>query len=323
MLGTYLENVITDRDDDNRVRYSFFIHGTESGRLSCRFLHQLPRVDKKRTVNMRDMLVCAPGFKLVFFDYDQVEMRVLTELSGDRELNKIFCYPIKETIDVHKATAGTVLGIPYNDVSDFNRQEVGKSTNFGLAYGSEGHRLVQKCLWEDDQGKRHPITWDMLNRGMDRFKQKYSSLAEFLEMQPDIARRNGNKLTTPFGRERRMGGKLTDPIEGIRKAAEREVGNFIIQSTAVGITFRSLILIDEVIRNWVAHNLIDEGSIRLVNTVHDSGTYEVREGLVDKFIDVIKNLLPRPIPELGNRKFPCAIGVGVTSTRAEKDKISQ
>lgn len=323
MLGTYLENVTSDRDADNRVRYSFFIHGTESGRLSCRFLHQLPRVDKKRTLNMRDMLISAPGYKLVYFDYDQIEMRVLTELSGDKELGKIFCYPEKETLDVHKSTASTVLSIDYDDVSDFNRQEVGKSVNFGLAYGSEGYRLVAKCQWEDSFGKRHPITWDMLNAGMARFKSRYTSLTEFLEYQPDIARRNSNLLTTPFGRERRIGGKLADPVEGVRKAAEREIVNFVIQSTAVAITFRSLIILDGIMRDWVAKRLIQEGDIRLVNTVHDSGTYEIKEQFVPMWLDVLREVLPRKISELGDRQFPFAFGIGLTATRAEKDKIAQ
>ena len=323
MLGTYLENVVLDREDDGRVRYNFMIHGTESGRLSCRFLHQLPRVDKKRKVNMRDMLVSDSGYKLVYFDYDQIEMRVLTELSGDINLGKIFCYPQKETVDVHRKTAAIALTMDYETTSDYNRQEVGKSVNFGLAYGSEGHRLVAKCQYEDKDGNRNPITWDMLNRIMERFKAEYPSLTMFLESQPDIARRNGNKLITPFGRERRMGGKLNDPIEGVRKAAEREIVNFVIQSTAVAVTFRSLIVLDSAIRNLKKLGVIGDDDIRLINTVHDSGTYEVLEVHVPLMIDLLKQQLNRPIPELGNRQFPCAIGVGVTSTRAEKDKIAQ
>jgi DNA polymerase-1 len=56
MLGTYIENVRSDIDKDSRVRYNWMIHGTESGRLSCRFYHQLPRVDKQQALNLRDML---------------------------------------------------------------------------------------------------------------------------------------------------------------------------------------------------------------------------------------------------------------------------
>jgi DNA polymerase-1 len=327
MLGTYLENVVKDREADNRIRYGFLIHGTESGRLSNRFFHQLPRVDKQRKVNMRDMLIAGPESTLVYFDYDQIEMRVLTELSGDKELSTIFCYPEPEVLDVHTATAGTVLGIPYAKVNPFNRQNTGKMTNFGLAYGSEGHALVKKGLWEDEKGVRHPITWDMMNEGMARFREKYVSLALFLEMQPNIARRAGGILTTPFGRERRMGGKLVDAMEGVRKAAEREVGNFIIQSTAVAITFRSLILLAGILRDWVTQGLMAEGDIRLVNTVHDSGTYEVslKDGgrLLTAWTDTLKKVLVRPIPELGDRQFPCSIGVGACATIAESNKIAQ
>lgn len=69
MIGTYIDNLKEDLDSDGRIRYSWFIHGTDSGRLSCRFFHQIPRINNRLKYNLRDMFVAGPERKLIYFDY--------------------------------------------------------------------------------------------------------------------------------------------------------------------------------------------------------------------------------------------------------------
>jgi DNA polymerase I len=314
MRGTYLENVSKDIDKYDRVRYSWLIHGTESGRLSCRFYHQIPRVDSKRKYNLRDMLAAPDGKVLVYFDYNQIELRVLAILAQDLELIQLF----KDNKDVHRATASTILGWPEEEINDFNRQNCGKNVNFGLAYGSEGYRLVQTGRWEDRDGTRRSITWDMLNKGMDRFHSRFKGLSKYLSSVPDIARSNGGVYTTPFGRERRIGTKLNDKDKWTLKAAEREIVNFSIQSTAGAITCRTLNLVHNWIENW-RDNGLHPDDLFLVNTVHDSGMWEVKKDLAPWFIKQLKKAAERPIAELDNSVYPCDIGVGQHWTESEND----
>lgn len=323
IIGTYLENVKNDIDKDDRVRYNWLIHGTESGRLSAKFYHQIPRADKKRSEegksNLRDMLAAPRGRKLVYFDYSQIELRVLAILSNDKEMLRLF----KEDEDIHRATTATVLGIREEDVSEFNRQ-LGKAVNFGLAYGSEGYQLVKKGVWRDENQVEHAFTWEMLDRGMARYKSRFTGLMDYLENVPIITRNQGNIYKTPFGRERRIGVKINDPKESIRKAAEREVVNFSIQSTAGAITCRTINIIHQYLVNWRNKNLIKEDDIFLVNTVHDSGVWEIEESLVKKFETTLRRVAQRKIPELKGYEFPCDIGVGQTWSEAEensKDEI--
>jgi len=317
ILGTYLENISADVDTLNRVRYSWLIHGTESGRLSCRIYHQLPNSDKKRTAagraNLRDAFAVPLGKKLVYFDYSQVELRVLAILSEDKELLRLFA----DGIDIHTATAAVMLGLNLDQVSDKNRQ-LGKAVNFGLAYGSEGHDLIKKGEWEDRNGIVRPLTWAIFNKGMRNFRLKFPNLTSYLDMVPEYAKQNDGVFATPYGRERRMGIALLEKEEYKRKAAEREVKNFSIQSTASGITCRTINLIHTWIENWRTQG-ISESDIFLVNTVHDSAAWEVDDKYVDWFVQMIYKAATRPIKELQDYSFPCAIGIGETWSEAESD----
>jgi len=322
MLGTYLKVIEEDIDVDGRIRPSFWIPGTESGRISCRLFHQIPRVDKKRKHNIKDIFSSRDGYTLVYFDLSQVELRMIAILANDIKMLEIF-YPDgldKPNLkaDLHSETAAVILNCDVENVSEFNRQEIGKPTNFGVAYGSEGHTLVKKGRWEDAKGNIHAVTWKMLTPGMERFKENYAGLTIYLEDVPNITRAQGNIYCTPFGRERRMGGKLDDPVEGIRKAAEREIVNFTIQSPAGALTVRIIITIDQLLDGFIDGGQLEEDDIYLVNNVHDSATWEVKDRLVDWFKDTLKEIIHRPVLQLAGAVFPGDIGTGNTETEAEK-----
>jgi DNA polymerase-1 len=316
ILSTYLETALNDLDDDGRSRYSWMLHGTTSGRLSCRFLHQIPRANDQRReagqLNLRDMFIVPKGYKYVYFDYSQIELRVLALLANDENMLSMFA----NDEDIHAATAACILSCNPSEVSKFNRQ-LGKMFNFGLAYGSEGHQLVKAGEWEDDEGTRYPVTWDMVKLGKARFKQLFPALVDYLETTPDLARMNAGVLITPLGRERRLGSKLNDRQEGIRKQAEREAVNFVIQSTAGAITIRTLNAVHQIIEDFIERKLLAEEDIVLINTVHDSGAWEVREDLVEWFNGVLKETAEKEVAQLQNYSFPCDMGVGDNWTEAE------
>ena len=199
----------------------------------------------------------------------------------------------------------------------FPSHDQGKGVNFGLAYGSEGHNLVKTVTWKDENGKEHPLTWDLLNDGMISFKRRFHGMMDYLASIPDIARAQGGVYCTPFGRERRMGNKLNDKNKGIRKAAEREIVNFSIQSVAGAITIRTLNIIHDWILQWRANGLPIE-DLWLLNTVHDSGAWNVVDDKIMFFARSLEKAATRPIPELKNYEFPCDIGVGKSLTACEE-----
>jgi DNA polymerase-1 len=322
MLGTYLYKLKKEADDKGRIRFSWLIHGTRSGRLSCPLLHQLPRSDKKRSLNIKDAFIARDGHTLVYFDYQQLELHVLACNSQDQEMLRILGDPKG---DIHRATAQSILevvlpGIKIEEVSDFNRQNCGKNVAFGTIYGSEGYRLVQAGQWEDLDGKRHSITWDMLNNGMDNLKSKFTAF-DYLSRLPAKARKQNGTWTSNFGRMSRLGADLSQRNEYKRKHAERVITNFSVQSPAGGITIRTLNKVDDMLNYYAEQGKLKEEDCILVNTVHDSGVFEVKNYLNDWFIPSLKDIIERPIEEFDGYRFPANIGIGKTLSEAESNEI--
>lgn len=313
IAGTYLGRIQKNLDSDGRLRPNFLIHGTESARLSCTLFHQMPRPDPERVKNgkkvVRDLFISSEGCSIVYADYSQIELRILAVLSKDREMLRLF----REGKDIHVATAATLLDIPEDKINKHNRQ-LGKNTNFAISYGSEGYRLLQTNTWMDEKGIEHPLTPEKFERGFRSFKERFIGLSSYLESIPIITRQNGGEFVTPFGRHRRLGNKIFN--KRFRKAAEREVVNFSIQSPAAAVTFRTMNIIHNYITQWREAGL-DPEELWLLNTVHDSMAYNVRDDRVEWFSGILKNVAERPIQELDNYQFPSNIGVGKVLTLAE------
>jgi DNA polymerase-1 len=338
MLSTYMKNARADMDADGRLRYSWVQAGPVTGRLSCTFFHQIPKIDEHRVLDfpadkppvyvdlseriktgrtiMRDMFVVPKGYKYVYGDYSQVELRILAILANDAEM----LYILGGGGDLHAITTYEFLQHVWKGYTEemaksdkFNRTEVGKRVNFGLAYGSEGFALVKTGKWKDANGVEKQFTWDMLNVGMRRWKERFKGVGTFIDDTPDLVRMQGCVATNAFGRERHFGGQLTHHIDYEREKAEREAINFFIQSAAASITNRTIIEMDKMLD----HHGISEDDICLINTVHDSLAYEVADHLVDWFTQALNTIGSRVIAEFVNNTFKLDSGVGNTWTEAE------
>lgn len=325
IISTYLENAKSNVDDEDKVRHSWFPL-TVTGRLSCSFFHQIPKIDKDRIkaglLNLRDMFIADDGYVLVAADYSQVELFILAIVAQDKVMQAILADP---TRDLHAETtfeflksyiAKYTLELAKQD--KFNRTEVGKRINFGVGYGSQGHALIKTGKWRDENGVERAFNWNMLTEGLKAWKKKFHGIGDYIDNFPDIVRGRMGIATSVFGRERRIKNRLNGPDEYIRGEAEREAINFTVQSPAGSITNRTIGLIYLVVRNLIDQGIIQEGDIRLVNTVHDSVIYQVKEHLSQWFIDNI--LIPvgsRPIPELNNHRFKMDVGTGLSWASTE------
>lgn len=317
--GTYLNDATKNVDVDGRMRHGYLIHGTSTGRLSSRFLHQLPRTDQKRKeegkYNIRDMLIPLPGCKIVYADFSQIELRVPAVLSGDKEMLKVF----ESGQSVHKETAMTVLGLPLEIIEKYKpNYTLGKNINFSIIYGGEGDRIVKTNTWVDKNGVEKVLDFPKYIAGMAAFKERFHVLMTWLESIPEITRAQEGIYITPFGRERRMGAKIFDKREGLRKAAEREVTNFSIQSPAAAVTIRTLNIIHKFIKDWRKGGLNPE-DLYLLNTVHDSMAYNVKNEKAEWFAGILRQTAERNIPELNDYSFKINIGIGNSLSEAEEN----
>lgn len=134
-IRTYGDKMKTFLYEDERIRGSWWLIGTTSGRMSCSNppLQAMPSSSK-------EFFVAEKGNKLICADYSQVELRVLASISKDETLINYF----NEGVDLHTGTASLVFNKPIEEVTKEERQ-VGKSLNFGICYGITAYG-IQKNL---------------------------------------------------------------------------------------------------------------------------------------------------------------------------------
>jgi DNA polymerase-1 len=312
--GTYVDRALNEIDPDGRVRYGFNPTGTVSGRLTCTFLHQLPRSDKDDVkagrLVMRDMIDEIDDFVLYYADYSQIELRVFAQQTGEQALLDVLLDPKG---DVHRFTAAAALGIQPHQVSDFNRQAIGKPMNFGIIYGSEGASLAKLEYEDPTTGKRRLVGEDMAYALVKNYRARYPKIDQYLRDTPDLARMRGSKVLTPFGREIFIP-DLNNKEVWKRAEAERSATNVSIQSPAGAVAIRTMCFVKQVLDDLT----IGPEYVRLVCSVHDSITYGIHKSMVEWFDGVFKPIAQRPIPELGNMVFPVNTGFGHTWAEAER-----
>ncbi len=303
-------------EDGGRARIGVMIHGTVNGRVSARFLHQIPRLDMDRIKagkgNLRDMFIVDPGYSMVYGDYSQIELVILAIMANDKDMLDVF----RSGVDIHQATAAAFLECPLDEVSVFNRS-IGKNVNFGRTYGSVDGYALMKLTWRDKKGKEHPITEAMVKRGFASLDARFPAVARYFTDTVNQLSSDNGIYTTRFGRMKRMGSMMNAPNEWARKEAERQAVNGSIQSPANSVTVRCLNNVDAAIEDRIQAGLMKEEDAYLVITVHDSGAWEVNEKHLDWFVPKLQEIASQPVKELDDFQFTMKVGVGRSWSEAE------
>jgi DNA polymerase I-like protein with 3'-5' exonuclease and polymerase domains len=112
-----------------RVHADYNQIGAITGRIACRNPNMQQQPSKKLH-EWKEIFIAGEGNKIVTADYSQIELRILAQLSGDEEYIRAY----KEGTDLHKLTASKIFNKPLNQVTSDERS-VGKTINFGIAYG--------------------------------------------------------------------------------------------------------------------------------------------------------------------------------------------
>ncbi|MFA6158521.1 MAG: DNA polymerase [Candidatus Paceibacterota bacterium] len=275
LLGTYIETIPTQLDDNSRIHPTFIQTGAVTGRMATKdpSIQNIPnRTELGRKI--RNAFIAEKGWKLVAFDYSQIELRIAAFLSRDDKFIDIF----RRGEDVHAAVAAQVFGVPVESVTKDMRSQA-KTINFGVMYGM-GVTALQKNLGTDRKAAQ---------KFYNDYFEKFHGLAAYLEsVKAETAERGYTE--TFFGRRRYFDG-IKSKIPFIRAAAERMAINAPIQGTEADIVKLAMIRVDEYIREKGL-----EKDVHILMQVHDEIVLEVREGLVDKISPDIKKIMEAIIP---------------------------
>jgi len=269
-----------------RIHTSYHQAITATGRLSSSNpnLQNIPiRTAEGRRI--RHAFIAPPGRVLIAADYSQIELRIMAHLSQDKGLLDAF----RSGADVHRATAGEILGIPLDKVTAEQRRAA-KAVNFGLIYGMSAYGL----------GRQLGIDRVAAQEYVDLYFARYPGVRSFMEDTKESARAAGF-VETIFGRRLYLP-EINGSNAQLRQYAERTAINAPMQGTAADIIKRAMISVDA----WIVG---DKAPASLIMQVHDELILEVDADSVES----VSARICRLMAEAAELSVPLVVDVGCGS----------
>ena len=254
LKSTYADGLLKVIDPDGRIRTSFQMTVTATGRLSSTEPN-LQNIPARTEVGsrIRGMFVAAPGNVLVDADYSQVELRLLAHISGDETMQQAFL----SGEDFHTLTAAKVFHVAPEEVTGQMRSRA-KAVNFGIVYGISAFSLAQDIGVSVAEAKEY----------MERYFDTYRGVKHYMEQVVEKAREQGYVETIMH--RRRVLPELKSSNFNMRSFGERVALNMPIQGTAADIMKLAMVRVEQRLKR--------EGlAAKLIMQVHDELIVECPE----------------------------------------------
>ncbi len=282
LQGTYVQPLREAASkNDQRVRTSFHLAGTATGRLSSSDpnLQNIP-ARTERGQRIRRAFIPEKGSVLLSADYSQIELRILAHLSGDKNL----CASFQKGEDVHRRTAAEMYHIQPEAVTDTQRSAA-KAINFGLMYGKTIFGLAEELNISRTEAKQM----------IERYFARYSGVKEFLDGVIETAKDQGY-VETLYGRKRQIH-ELKNSNPMIRQMGERIAMNTPIQGTAADLIKVAMVqlqkrLVQEKLKSKILLQVHDELVLECPKSESkqvEALTKEVMENAIQLQVPLIAN----------------------------------
>ena len=279
--------------ETGRVHTDFNQAVTATGRLSSSNpnLQNIPvRTEYSRRI--RKAFLPQEGWTLLSADYSQIELRILTHLSGEEVLQEAY----RTGDDVHALTARLLLD---KDEVSADERRLGKTINFGVIYGMGAQRFARETGVSQSEAKEF----------LAKYKQRYPKVFAFLELQERLALSRGYVETIlgrrrPFHFDRNGLGRLLgkDPLEieldvarrgGMEAQQLRAAANAPIQGSSADIIKVAMVQLQA--------GLQSQGlPAQLLLQVHDELVLEVApdamESTQDLVVQTMENAVKLSVP---------------------------
>ncbi|WP_058088811.1 DNA polymerase I [Aquabacterium parvum] len=231
---------------------------------------------------IREAFIAPPGHVIVSADYSQIELRIMAHISQDENLLRAFA----EGLDVHKATASEVFGVPVDEVSSEQRRYA-KVINFGLIYGMSGFGLAQNL----------GIERSAANAYIERYFHRFAGVKRYMDDTRAQAKEKGY-VETVFGRRLWLP-EINSPNGPSRAGAERAAINAPMQGTAADLIKLAMVAVQD--------TLDAEGrASKIIMQVHDELVLEVPEAE----LDWARAEVPRLMASVATLRVPLLAEVG-------------
>lgn len=215
-------------------------------------------------------------------DYSQIELRLVAHMSGDEGMLDAFA----KGLDVHRATAAKVYGMPLEAVTSEQRRNA-KAVNFGIIYGQSAFGLSQNL----------GIPRTEAAQIIEQYFAQYPGIKRYMNDTINFAKENGYVET--LLKRRRYLRDINSANQTVRGFAERNAINAPIQGSAADMIKIAMIAIHEAIKQRRLRG-------RMTMQVHDELVFDVPREELPIFRELaethMKNALVMSVPivvELG------------------------
>jgi len=207
-------------------------------------------------------------WKIMAFDYSQVELRLLAIMSSDENLIEVF----NRWFDIHSRTAELIW------TTD---RKIAKAVNFWVVYGISGFglsKMIDISVWE-------------ANIYIKKFFENYPKVREYLDNTIKFCEENWY-VETLFWRKRFIKW-INDANKMIKKSAEREAINMPVQGTSADIIKIAMIKVADFMNPLTP--LSGGMKSKLIMQVHDELVFDVypwEEKILEKEVTkIMENIL--------------------------------
>ena len=213
--------------------------------------------DDDTQVAIRRLFVARPGYKLVSFDYSQMEVRVFLSYLRNKAMDDLLH---NTDVDFHGEAAKIAFEIT-DDHPEFKYyRQMAKGITFGIIYGIGTPRLAQQL--QTTVGKAAQYKKRYLD-AIEGSREFINGVAATVENRGWVKNRYGRVYKVPVG----------DSYKGV---------NYLVQGTSADILSERLIAVNEYLKDTQS---------KLLLQVHDEIICEIHEEEMDTVVPAIVELM--------------------------------
>jgi DNA polymerase I len=281
-LGTYVENLINNCDEDDCVKFSFNQNGTDTGRFSSPGgkgieedgysavnVQSIPAKHNEPLPDIRKAFIARPGKKIVAIDFSGEELRVAANLSGEKKWIDEFLFG---SADLHTATAKAIF--KKEEITPDERK-IAKKVNFLVLYGGGPRGLSEQTKISENEARRI----------LTAFFEGLPQLDRWIKRERKIARER-KKAVTAFKRIRPLDKFYDSGDKGMEAHADRCATNFLVQGSSADIIKTVMVRVS----NWIKANHLED-EIKLLITMHDELVFEMPSEKLHLYIPPINDIM--------------------------------
>jgi len=248
-----------------RVHTSFLLAATTTGRLASSEpnLQNIPiKTDDGKEI--RKAFVAKKDHILISADYNQIEMRILSDLANVKELKKAF----QNNEDIHSLTASQIFNTDIKKINEDQRRKA-KAINFGIIYGISQYGLAKQINVSNYEAEEF----------LKAYFGKFPEIKVYMDQTIKFCRKSGF-VNNIFGRRSHFI-NINDKNYNVRNFQERAAINAPIQGSASEIMRLAMIRLNKRL------NEKNNQKIKMLLQIHDELIFETPKEEVKRISKII------------------------------------